>query len=338
MQLGAAINSLKSGDFSTAGSSVNQLAHDYPSDPVVLNVKGITHFLSGSIDSARECFERITGRYPKNYTAQFNLARCHIIMNGPSAGMEFLEKAAVLNPAVINRFVQDNDRYFSEKWPSLRQLLCPDYTPPQFWKRIFLPFTKNKKTQQSLWGLSFFGISPFFSLIIFILLLMLLLLRQQYRKSYQKVRRLFECKYCGRIICRRCTTGILCDACANMTQYVPEGKTVDQTRERIVMTTSHATALRNSMLNIILPGTGSLLAVQPHYPTAIPVLLLSALVYTFWFSIIRDSSFTWMLYREVTYLIIMPLVFHLFFLVRYLPESIRRLGSLFKLYFPKKGE
>lgn len=335
--LSATTDAIKSGNLSTARRIIRQLSDNYPNDPVVMEMEGIVHFLSGSIDLAKKSFKEAVDTAPRSYSAIFNLARCHIHLNNATRGMELLEEAAELNPDIVNGFIRKNDEYYSDNWPELRQVLFPDYTPARFWTSIFLPFTKNPATRRTMWGLSFLGFSPGVSFVLFLMFLGAVFFLDRLHRRNQRIRRIFECKYCGRIICRKCTTGILCDSCAGLTRYIKEQDTLNQIRNKIVHFHSAAASLRDSLFNLLLPGCGSLLSAQVNILRFVPLLVCTAIVYTYWFTFLRSASFSWMTAVEAAFIMLPPLLFHLYAAVRYLPEIIKRIRELVKIRLPERS-
>lgn len=242
-----------------------------------------------------------------------------------------LKKAADIHPELINRFVQDNDRYYSDKWPLLRQVVFPDYTPLQFWTQIFFPVTSAPSSWKLYWGISFFGFSPLVSFLLFFIAVVVLFVVLNVPDANKQLRRLFECKYCGRTLCRRCTNGILCETCASATRQSSMPRTLEQIRERLIRKSTDLLALRNQLFDILLPGSGSFLEVRPRYSRALPLLALSVIVYTYWFTIVRSSNLPWMTTLEKAVLLAPPCIFHCLFIGKNMPAAIRRIASIGKL-------
>ena len=336
LELSGAFDAVKSFDFEEANRRINQLIRLYPNDPVILNTKGIIYFLTGSIDSAAACFKKAIESNPADFTAQFNLSRCSVALNDATTGMDLLKKAAQIQPYVINRFVQDNDRCFSDQWPPLRQMLFPAYTPPQFWKKLFLPSVDQGSIRRSLWGASFFGIPPSASFFLFLLLFSVLIMAERFKTNQPKVRRLFNCKYCGKIICRRCSSGILCDSCTNKMQSLNMSITTEQKREQIISTYSLLRSLRAAWFNTVVPGTGNLLGKKTSYVSSITGIAISSIVYSYWYLLYNGFSFKWLTPAEIVYLVFWPVLFHLYAILRYAPSAVRQSNSLFHLSFGKE--
>lgn len=335
-QLSLTFHAIKHHDLAMAEQLVTPLAATYPSDPVVACVQGIVLFLKGSIQSAAEVFKSITDADPSDYTAMFNLARCYIMSNNASEGMQLIEQAARLKNKKISRFIQDNDFYFENKWPPLRQIMFPTYTPKQFWKLLFMRSTSDKEYHRLLWGLSFFGIPPFISFIMFCVLLVILSMVNKHYQQNKKIRRQFNCKYCGRTVCRKCTSGVLCDSCSSKITYVKGTQSVESVRKHIMDIFSYSKSVRNTLFSLLLPGFGDLLYTKSNHIGMIITMVLTTLVYTLWFAVIRSCSFRWMHPVEIFILLIFPVLFHSYFLVRFLPQLFNHINNIFMLFSQKK--
>jgi hypothetical protein len=324
----ALFDAVKRSDMQRSLQLLHQTSPSPVNDPVTDNMKGIIYFIGGSIDSATYYFNKVVSYHPRDYCAKFNLSRCSIISNDATAGMDYLKQAAAINPLLVNTFVQNNDKYFNNNWPLLRQVLFPDYTPLQFWSTLFFPLTNNSASHRLQWGLAFLGFPPMVSFGLFIFLACFLIYQRIKLNSGRKPRRLFECKYCGRIICRKCTNGILCPLCSHSTQHLKGTMTLEQTRNKIVGLSSGLRSLCNAVCNLIIPGSGMLLDLQPHYLKAFILLMVSCFIYSWWYLVIGNTSMHWMTGTERFLLFLLPALFHVYALVRFGPIIIHQIKTL----------
>ena len=333
--IGEIVATIKKQDWPAAMARINSLP-GAERDPFTADLKGIVLFCSGSFAAATTTFENVLELHPSDPAAQFNLARCYIASNDATAGMELLKKAADAHPSLINGFIQDNDRYFSDRWPPLRQVLFPEYPPARFWKEFFFGPTGSPSQLRHYWGFSFLGIPPLFSFFIFLILSGVLFFTGRVSPGNRKLRRLFTCKYCGRVLCRRCTSGILCPDCGETTRNVSVRHNAEQVRELLVKHHTDRRSARNLLFNLIFPGSGTLLEPQPP-GAGIAVALLSTLVYTYWFTIVGNSAWRWMTGSEKVLLLLPPVCYHTFFSIRYLIADVRKFPSLFTSITLGKG-
>ncbi len=331
-----ALNEIKSNDLEAANLRLRRLLNKSPNDPLIINIKGILYFLGGFVDSAAACFKNVIELTPSDFTALFNLSRCSVFLNDATAGMEQLKKAAGIQPMLVNKFIEDNDRCFSDRWPPLRQLLFPYITPSYFWRKLFFAPVSSDITAKSFWGISFFGIPPLASFGLFLFLFLLLISVDMLNHNVQKVRRFFECKYCGRIVCRRCSSGILCGSCENRIQQMNLSKTIEQIRENIILTHSLMRDILSSFLNAVIPGAGDLLRKKTRFGLSVAGIALSSIVYAWWYSLYRDYTFQWAITSETALVISFPLLINLYFLGRYIPSAVSKSNSLLQLLFSKE--
>ncbi len=330
------LNSMKRQEWTTALAGLAALKNR-ENDPLVNNLKGICHFFTGSMETATALFEQVLDTRPSDPSARFNLARCHIASNDATRGMELLKEAADTRSSLVNDFVEENDRYFSDNWPPLRQLMFPEYPPSRFWKEIFFAPLRDTSGVYLFWGFSFLGFPPVTSFFIFLLLMITTLLTGRISAGNRQLRRLFSCRYCGRILCRRCTTGILCSACADATRKEPSPRSIEKIREQLVDRSENTLTLRSTVFNIFFPGSGSLLDHHAKPGNAILVLLLSSVVYTYWFSVVASRPLHWMTATEKLLLLFPPCSYHIFFIIRYLMTNTRSIASLFTSPLSGKG-
>ena len=331
------LSKLKNGEMWSAQMKLDNLTgRQGISEPFLTNLKGISFFFRGAVDSAAQEFRKVLQSNPSDPSAQFNLARCHIALNDATGGMDLLKKAADDNPEVINSFIQQNDSHFSDNWPRLRQVLFPDYSPVTFWTRIFPEVTGDSAGWRLNWGVSFLGFPPVLSFILFLVLTAALFVTGRVSHGNRQLRRLFECKYCGRILCRRCTSGILCSFCAAATKDSGGTRKQEQVRERLIRTSKEWMEIRNGILETAVPGSGSLLGPDPHYLQTFIALLASCLVYTYWFVVVGGSIMQWMTLTERVVLIVPPCIFHIVFMIGNVPAIIRRGSTIAELSTPGK--
>jgi hypothetical protein len=93
------------------------------------------------------------------------------------------------------------------------------------------------------------------------------------RQERRKV--LFECRTCGRVMCRHCRKGIHCAQCFRRLSGIEEVDLRNQLLERIEREAQSRRRLLQLAMDLGLPGTGRLMA-KPTFGTFLQVFLLSA--------------------------------------------------------------
>ncbi|MCX7726581.1 MAG: hypothetical protein N2053_07000 [Chitinispirillaceae bacterium] len=335
-QLSKIFCDIKKEKFSQAGYALKKLSSSYQSDGIVQNLLGIVYFLSGETDSAAACFKRVREKFTKDYVSQFNLARCYIVSGNIANGMEILKSAAEINSNKVNGFIETNDQYFGNKWPNLRQVMFPEFTPQYFWKKIFFASSFQKGTYKLTWGISFLGISPIPAFILFVLLLMVLFVFTNVKSEQMQPKKLFECKYCGRILCRKCSAGMVCSDCANEIISPRYSENIEKAKENIGKKTLLRKKTIIEFFNAFLPLTGNILKKDVISLKTIILILLTSLNCVFWLSSFYNFSFYWLSMKEIVIIIIFPSLFTVFFLVKYLPSFMSNFINLMRLTFTKE--
>lgn len=335
-QLSTIFWDIKNRKFSQAAYKLKKLSDSYQSDVVLQNLFGIVYFLSGEIDSATTYFKKSSEKFTKDYISKFNLARCYIVSGNIAAGMEELKSAAEIKTNKVNSFIETNDKYFGNNWPNLRQIMFPECTPQYFWKKIFFNASAKKNTYNLTWGISFLGIPPIFSFILFIFFFVVLIVYTNGKSGQIQPKRVFECKYCGKILCRKCSSGMVCSDCAKQIISPRYSENVEKAKENIAKRTQLRRKTIVEFFNAFFPLSGVLLEKNVVTVPTIALLILSSLNCTFWFYIFHNLSFYWLNLKEIIFIMILPSLFTIFFLVKHLPSFISNLISLTRLAFTKE--
>ncbi len=319
--LASAINNYKKGDLESSQLSIEKALRLSPNDPVILVMSGNIFFQKGLFDKAKLFFEK-AAKNDCDVSAMFNLAQCYVNQMDMVKGTELMDKAARINKSVVNAFIHQNDLLYQKNWPPLRSLMIPEYTPSYFWKHIFLTNNGSWETANLHWGTSFLGISLLSSFFGFCGLFFLLLFLSLF-KSPIRIKKIFECKFCGRAICKKCANGILCSSCNQSTKFIKSDKKMDQIRLRIMKKNSLIHAITEIMADIFLPGTGSLSNSKNNFYHSVIVLFSTSIVYSLYiFIICMYKKYGYSI--EMLIILILPIAYNLYFL-------IRRLGDLFNL-------
>ena len=279
--LTASILEAKDNRISDAGRSLEKAIALEPNDPVVLITAGNLSFLNGDTEKARDYYQRIIDSEKRSYvSARFNQAQCYLKRMETITGTELINKAASMRPEYINTFIQKNDRYFSNDWPVLRKVIFPDYSAGHFWKKILPQHSGSWKSTSVLWGTTFLGIPPLISLILTFFLFAAILITQNRSFARNRIKKLFVCRFCGRVICRKCKTGLLCRSCYNESRFIRNEKSLEKTHKSIWGRFENLRSIRRDILEILFPGTGFLLEGQSSYSIVIPLIFLTSVVYS----------------------------------------------------------
>jgi hypothetical protein len=116
--------------------------------------------------------------------------------------------------------------------------------------------------------------------------------------------------------------------CAEKTLHLKGSSTFSEAIERITTSALHQNGIRTSIMNLFVPGSGTLLKAKPAFPAAIAGLFVSSIVYTCWYTLFTSASFAWMTPFELTGALAIPLLFHVWCTIFYLPAAGRHLRAL----------
>ena len=291
--LSAAIYDLKRGKLHSAFENLEKAYAFRPHDQVVLNTMGNYHFLNNDLDSAIFFYTQALGKTGNGEDIRFNLAQCYLKKMETIKGTDLIREAAEIDPKRVNSFIQKNDDFFSNDWPPLRQIIFIDIPPAQFWTSLLPEYHASWKQTRSGWGTTFLGIPPFSSLIISLLLFTLLFIGHS-KDSGKRVRRLFECRFCGRVICRKCKSGMLCSSCYEAVQFIRNEKNLEKMHLIIWSRFQVFREVRNSILEMLFPGSAALLGNEKPFILSFLLLVTSCIVYASYvtlFSILARSDY-----------------------------------------------
>jgi hypothetical protein len=166
------------------------------------------------------------------------------------------------------------------------------------------------------------------SLILFLCMFIGMIISPQFSNNRIKMRRIFQCKYCGRTACRSCSSGVLCNSCSDKTIHFKGSQTYGELIERIAVSATHKSGLRAALFNMVIPGSGSMLAGKGVPPAAVLGIIGSSVVYAWWHLLLSGESFAWMSPGEILTTISIPVLFHLSCIIFYLPAALRHLMPL----------
>jgi tetratricopeptide (TPR) repeat protein len=284
-----AIASYKKGDFGFAQQMINKALTLKSNDPVITVMAGNIAFQKGDYVKANDYFQKAVSLPDRNVSALFNLGQCYLMQKQTLPGTENIDKAAKEDNHTVNAFIQQNDMLYSDNWPPMRKLMIPDFTASYFWKNVFFRNNGNWQTANERWGTSFIGFNASASFIIFILLFIALLL-VSFFKAPSRIKKLFECKYCGRISCKKCAHGILCCSCDHQIAYITTDKKLDKIRASITGKFAKVRFFREMLLDMLFPGSSRFLNPKKSSASSIFLLSITSLVYSGYLFLVRRSD------------------------------------------------
>lgn len=274
----ASLCALKKGDTAAARFNANSALSLRQNDPNFLLLAGNAAYSANDYKTAASYYQKILSKYPSRMDARFNLAQCYARKSDTTIELDFMKILSAGDQNFINNFTNTNDLYFSKNWPALRQLIPMSPTAPYFWKNIFPVYNGSWTTAKYLWGASFFGLPPFFSLAVFIALTLLFIGWNIFLVVTKRTQYAMACRLCKRAICDNCKKNDLCVSCFRATKFIRNVKMLAGIQASIIAKRYSYHSLAEYIMDIFLPGSGMLFAKK--HP---PVLTLFVIILTCFF-------------------------------------------------------
>lgn len=279
--LSAAIYNIKCFDFASAAKHLKKTSSISEEDPVILTTAGNLHFMKRDLEKAESYYKQAIKIDNQNSAALFNLAQCQLRKMQTITAAELISDAAHMQPDFVNNFIHNNEKHFSRNWPAIRQIMFSDFSPGYFWTKLFPHYALRRETSSILWSTKFFAIPPGISMIIFAIMFVSLFIIYRFDSSSKKVRLFFECKFCGRIMCKMCKSGTqLCPSCYGITQFMSNTKSLERMQKTISDKARQISLIKNSIAETLFPGTGQLLKQRILFRKAVPSLLITSIIYS----------------------------------------------------------
>ncbi len=316
--LGVAISAVKGEDHNTSAEALRKALQLSPKDPLTLLTAGNISFLLGNHDAVEQYYTALIEKDPRNLEAKFNMGQYQIEKGGSITATDLIDQAARLYPRKVNRFIEKNDIHYSGNSPLLRRLMQPELSPKYFWLKRFLHHGGSLSDSKPLWGASFFGLGPIASLILFVLFFASLLFLDRFIwNSYSKVKELFNCKICGRIICRKCRKGTKCEKCHEESQYVRNASSINAQQRAYIDASRKRKNIMKSLFGLTVPGSDKLIKGDKTFSPAIHVML-SCLVLSLYYT---SSTFQTRYPQITTINLMIPfsvfMIYNLLFIIKH---------------------
>ncbi len=315
---------IKSRNYNQASTYLQKLLSEQPEDPLALTVYGNLNFILGNLNDAENAYKKALSK-DRNAVILFNLSQCYLKKLNTIEASELMNEAAKADPQ-INSFVNQNDLYFSKNWPMMRQILFPEISNIRFWTEFFPKYSLTNYNASALWGNTFFGLSPVLSFVFMLVLLSVLLLALNQRQSDKRIKKLFECRFCGKVICRKCKSGVLCHSCHNSTQFISNEKSMDNMHTIIQNRSRAIQVIKTSIIDILFPGAGNLLESEYSFLQSLPLIFLTGFVYSSYYYIFINLSDNLKAHSFELILFLLPLLtYNIFSVSKRTGRSIKEL-------------
>jgi tetratricopeptide (TPR) repeat protein len=309
--------SMKNGDLLTAQKYLETAATFSPNDPVVLTTAGNLAFFQNKFDVALKMYSKALEISPNYSEALYNSGQCLLNKLQTVDAMAMIDKAVKYSPVRINSFMKANDQYYTNAVPVLRRVIFADYTPSLFWSHPAFKSIYNGSFTSSFWGLSFLGISSWITLLISLAIVAYILINQMLSETKKPLRVFFECRYCGKLLCRACKNGSLCSSCADALKFVHNEHILEKLHTQIAARSDFIRNTTHFSADILFPGAGYILRGELFSIKAGLLIIFSSIIYICYYLMLAKSA----MFSHFHYLhliILLPcFTYSLFFIIKY---------------------
>jgi hypothetical protein len=326
----ASLCALKKGDTAAACLNANSALSLRPNDPVFMLLAGNAAFAANDYKTAASHYQKILSKYPSRMDARFNLAQCYARKSDTTIDLDFMKILSAQDQNFINNFINTNDMYFSNNWPVMRQIIPLSPSASYFWENIFPVYNGSWTTTKNLWGASFFGLTPYFSLVVFIVLTLLFIGWNIFLAVTKRARFAAACRLCKRAICDRCKKGDLCVSCFRATKFIRNVKMLAAIQASIIEKRRAYYRLIEYLLDIFLPGSGMLFAKRHSSALIALVIIITSLVYSSYLFLtnIHSGYPLWVVYDKLETVPYLLGSYNLIFVFRALLGAFRKKESV----------
>ncbi len=254
--LAYSITHRKQGDYVKSKQYADAASKREPASPFVLINQGNLAMVNYDYTAASTAYSQARKAAPEMVETWFNSSQAALYANSSMEHKKFLDHAAERDPQLINQFLRENDENF-QQCPPTRKFMEPMLRISQSWTAAW----------NSLLDFDFLGVTVKMGvytipggLVIAAVVLVALLLYFRFRQysQYTHGKDLFNCKICGRVMCRVCRKGVHCQTCFKTVSGIHDTR-VKMEMAHLIRTRATLLAVRiGAILNSALPGAGYL--------------------------------------------------------------------------------
>lgn len=254
--LALSIQYKKQGNYLRAAEFAREASRIEPGSDFALLNNGNLSMATFEYGKAVATYSAARRQAPGMVETWFNSSQAELYNNNSTNHKRFLDKAADLDAQWITQWLKDNDENFPV-YPAARKAMDPMLRSGHAWQGAWrallnLDFLKVKLHAGIL------GIQGSWLLAAVLLAGLTLWYRFRQYTLHSHGWDLFECRICGRIMCRTCRKGVHCQNCFKTVSGIQENRI----RVEMVARLRHRAALMavraGSTLNSLFPGIGQL--------------------------------------------------------------------------------
>lgn len=243
-------NYLKAGEQARAAASLERF------NPFVLLNNGNLAMVVADYPAAAAAYAEARRAAPDMMETWFNSSQAELYSNNSTQHKKFLDQAAELDAGWVTQFLKDNDENFPE-YPPTRKAMDPMLRTGQAWSAAWaslldLDFLKVRMR------IGIYEIPGAWLLLAVFGAGMLLYFRFRQFSQHSHGKDLFECKICGRVVCRICRKGVHCQTCFKTVSGIHENRVKMEMVKRMRTRATLVAVRTGALMNALLPGAGHL--------------------------------------------------------------------------------
>jgi tetratricopeptide (TPR) repeat protein len=254
--LALSIQYKKQGNYLRAAEYGREASRLDPDGDFALLNEGTLAMATFEYAKAAKAFATARRQAPDRVETWFNSSQAELYANHSADHKKYLDRAADIDPAWVTEWLNDNDEHFPAA-PPARKTMDAMLRPSQAWMGAWrslleLDFLRVKIRSGILdlpggWLLAAVALASAG-----------LWFRFRRYSSHSHGRDLFECRICGRIMCRVCRKGVHCGHCFKTVSGVQDNRVKAELVSRLRHRATLGVVRSGSALNSLLPGIGQL--------------------------------------------------------------------------------
>jgi tetratricopeptide (TPR) repeat protein len=245
----------KQGDYRRARAYAAELERRGGDGLAALN-RGNIDMAAFEYSRAAEAFAQARREAPERVETWFNSSQAELYSSRSAEHKKFLDRAADIDAAWVTRWLKDNDESFPA-YPATRKSMDPMLGMVQAWKeawRSLLAYDFLREEVRS--GL--FRFPGAWQLAAVLAAAAGLWFRFRRHAPHIQGRDLFECRICGRTVCRMCRKGVHCHHCFKTVAGVQDNRVKLELASRLRHRSAKLAVRIGASLNGLVPGVGRL--------------------------------------------------------------------------------
>lgn len=246
----------KQGNYLRAGQYGREAMRIDPQNPMALLNAGNLEMASFEYPKAMIAYEKARRVAPNLVETWFNSSQAELYNNNSSKHKMYLDQAAELDPLWVTQWLKDNDQNFPVN-PATRKAMDPMLRAGQSWSATWRSLINLDFLRVSIRA-GILNIQGSWLLAAVICAALALFVRFRQYSLHTQGWDLFECKICGRIMCRTCRKGVHCQNCFKTVAGVQENRIRVDLVSRLRIRSALVSVRMVSTLNSLFPGIGHL--------------------------------------------------------------------------------